>query len=102
MLLVAAVQQSESLCMCTYPLSLLDSFLYRPPQSIEQSPLCYTVAVYYLYVYVCMYIYIYVYIYICVCVCVYVIPNFPIYPSPNLSPDNHIFVFYICDYPSIS
>ena len=69
MLLVAAVQQSESLCMCTYPLSLLDSFLYRPPQSIEQSPLCYTVADYYLYVYVCMYIYIYVYIYVCVCVC---------------------------------
>ena len=62
-------------------------FPYRQLQSTEQSSLCYTVGPYQLSI-----------LYIVVCICQSQSPNLSFLPFP---PDNHNFVFYICNSISI-
>ena len=86
--LVSAVQQSESV-IHTYISTLFQIlFPYRPLQSIEQSSLCYTVGPYQLSI-----------LYLVVCICQSQSPNLSLPPLP---PSNHKCVFYICDSTSVS
>ena len=83
--LVSAVQQSESaICILISPLSGI-SFPFRSSWSTEKSSLCYTAGSHQLSI-----LYIVAYIYN---------PNLPIHPTPPLSAFGvHMFVLYICVY----
>ena len=72
--LVSIVQQNESAICIIYIPSFGISFLYRSPQSIEQSSLSYTVGSYQLSV-LCIVSIVYIQ-------CIYVNPNLPIHPTP--------------------
>ena len=80
--LVSAVQQSESVIHIHISTLFQILFPSRSLQSIEQSSLCYTVGSYWLSI-----------LHIVVCLCQSQSPSL----SPSFPPGNHKFVFYICN-----